>query len=230
MGRRQIPVPQALERALDTALDKALGTERPLVLAYLERLRARHPGATPAEIVVLLEKHYRAAVVAIGAASGSAAAVPAIGTAATVATAGAEIAAFVSATGMYVLALAELHRIPVSDPQIRRALVLGTLVGAAGTPALADVGAGGGAWAHVINRPDREGAVAALNNRLGRLLLTRFGTRQGALAVGRALPMGVGAGIGAVGNAALARGAIAAARRAFGAAPRSFGPRIIDLG
>jgi hypothetical protein len=61
------------------------------------------------------------------------------------------------------------------------------------------------------------------------LLLTRFGTRQGALLLGRALPLGIGAGIGAAGNAALARAAISTAREAFGPPPHEFPPRVIDV-
>jgi hypothetical protein len=60
------------------------------------------------------------------------------------------------------------------------------------------------------------------------MMLTRFGARQGALLFGRALPLGIGAGIGAVGNAALARVAITSARRAFGPPPREFPPRVVD--
>ena len=37
--------------------------------------------------------------------------------------------AFVSATALYVLALAELHGVPVSDPEVRRVLVVSVLFG-----------------------------------------------------------------------------------------------------
>ena len=229
MPKRRIPVPAAAERALDTALDKALAVQRPVVLAYLDRVRASKPHATPAEVVELLERRYVAAVIGIGAASGGVAAVPGVGTMTSVAAGAAEITAFVSATGMYVLALAELHSVPVSDPQIRRALVLGVLVGSAGQAAIEGAEGSSAHWAQVLNRPDAKGRIAGVNTRLARLLVTRFGARQGALLLGRALPLGVGAGIGAVGNAALARAAIASARRAFGPAPSRFPPRVVDV-
>jgi hypothetical protein len=41
--------------------------------------------------------------------------------------------------------------------------------------------------------------------------------------------MGIGAGIGAAGNAALARASIAAARRVFGPPPEQFPARIVDV-
>jgi hypothetical protein len=228
--RRSIPVPEPVERALDAALDKALAIQRPVVQSYLARTHDRRPDASPAEVVEQLERRYRAAVVGIGAASGGAAALPGVGTAASVATGAAEIAAFVGATAMYVLALAELHGIPVSDPEVRRALVLAALVGEAGTIAIDGTAVeAGSTWAQVLGRRATKESLGGLNGRLGKLLLTRFGARQGALLVGRAVPFGIGAGIGAAGNAALARGVIRAARRTFGPPPKRFRGRVIDV-
>lgn len=230
--RRRVPVPPAVERrveaALDVALDKALLVQRPAVLAYLDRVRRTHPEYTPAELVRQLERRYLTAVVGIGGASGAAAAMPGVGTGASLASGAAEITAFVSATAMYVLALAELHGVRVSNPEVRRALVLAVLLGEPGV-AEAERVAGDGHWAQLLARGTSKDKVAGLNGHLGRLLLTRFGARQGALLFGRALPLGIGAGVGAVGNAALARAAITASRKAFGPAPKSFPPRVIDV-
>jgi hypothetical protein len=228
--RRRVPVPAPVERALDAALDKALAMERPLVLGYLDRVRRRHPEMTPADLVRQLERRYLAAVVGIGGASGAAAAVPGAGTAAAVASAAAEITAFVSATALFVLALAELHGLPVSDPEIRRALVMSVLVGESGLAALEGATAGEAHWAQVIARATPRERIGGINAHLGTLLLRRFGPRQGVLLVGRALPLGVGVAIGVGGNAALGRTAIAVARRAFGPAPPTFPPRVIDAG
>jgi hypothetical protein len=227
-ARRRVPVPTGVERALDVALDKALAIQRPAVQAYLNRVRRKHPDMTPADLVQQLERRYLAAVVGIGGASGAAAAVPGTGTAASIASGAAEITAFVSASAMYVLALAELHGVPVSDPEIRRALVVSVLVGESGVAAVE------GAvhethWAHVLTRSTPREKIAGVNSQLARLLLRRVGTRQGALALGRALPLGVGAVIGAGGNAALARAAISAARKAFGPPPKRFPPRVVDV-
>jgi hypothetical protein len=226
--KRRIPVPPPVERALDAALDKALAIQRPVVLNYLDRVRRRRPDMTPADVVQQLERRYLAAVVGIGGASGAAAAVPGVGTATAVATGAAEITAFVSASAMFVLALAELHGLPVSDPEIRRALVVSVLVGETGVATLE--GAGRDAhWAQVIARSAPRDRITGINSQLTRLLLRRVGTRQGALLFGRALPLGVGAAIGAGGNAALARVAIKVARKAFGPPPDRFPPRVIDV-
>lgn len=227
--RLRIPVPPAVERALDTALDKALEIQRPVVQSYLARMRRSHPGMTPAEVVRQLERRYLATVVSIGGASGAAAAVPGVGTAATVASGAAEVTAFVSASTLFVLALAELHGIPLSDPEIRRALVLSVLVGETGIAAVEGAAVAEGHWAQVLTRSTSREKIAGINGYLGRMLLRRLGTRQGALLIGRALPLGIGAAIGAGGNAALARSAIAAARKAFGPPPKSFAPRVVDV-
>jgi hypothetical protein len=228
VGTKPTRVPASVERALDTALDKALAIQRPVVLAYLDRVRAKRPDATPAKVIEQLERRYLVAVVGIGGASGAAAALPGVGTGAALATGAVEIAGFVSATAMYVLAVAEVHGIPVSDPVVRRALVLAVLLGEGATAALEGAAGAAPHWAQVIGRATSREKIAGVNARLAHLVLARFGAKQGALLVGRALPLGIGAGIGAVGNAALARAAVATARRAFGPAPDTMPARVID--
>ena len=231
MPRRKasrIPVPSSVERALDAALDRALAIQRPVVVAYVDRVRARHPTASPAHVIDQLERRYRAAVIGTGAASGGAAALPGVGTTASLATGAAEIAAFVGATAMFVLAVAEVHGVPIVDPQVRRALVLTVLLGDLAEPVVEAAAKGAPHWAHVLGRTDRE-AIGGLNTRLAKILVGRFGARQGALVLGRAIPFGVGAGIGAAGNAALSRSAITAARKAFGPPPMRFGTRVVDV-
>lgn len=226
---RHLPVPRRVEAALDTALDRALAVQRPMILAHLERVRRKHPRDTPAELTERLEHQYLLAVVGIGGASGAAAAVPGVGTATSLASGAAEITAFVSATAMFVLALAELHGIAVSDPEVRRALVLSVLVGEGSAAAIAGAGAGEKHWAKVLSRSTGDkGKVSGINSQLGKMLLRRVGTRQGALLFGRALPLGIGAAIGAGGNAALGRGTIRSARKAFGPPPQAFPPRVVD--
>lgn len=228
MGKRKLYLPPQVERGLDVALDRALTIQRPVVVGYLDRVRARRPDATPAELIDLLERRYLTAVVGVGAAAGGAAAVPGVGTATAVASGVAEITAFVSATAMYVLAVAEVHGVPITDPEVRRALVLAVLLGEGATAALEGVAGESRHWAKVISRRGSGEKVAGINATLARLLVTRFGARQGALFLGRALPFGIGAGVGAAGNAALAKAAIKTARRAFGPPPDRLGPRVIE--
>ncbi|HEX9231206.1 MAG TPA: hypothetical protein VF869_04805 [Jatrophihabitantaceae bacterium] len=227
--RRAVALPGFVEDALDAALDKALRVQRPVVVAYLDRVRARRRDAGPADVIRLLERRYLAAVTAIGAASGGAAAVPGAGTGASLASAALEISAFTEATALFALAMAEVHDLRIDDPQVRRALVLAVLLGDTGVE-VAEIAAAdaGSRWAQVVARRAPEETIRRVNHALSRHFMTRFGSKQGALALGRALPLGIGAGIGAAGNVALGRGAISAARRMFGPPPTALPPRVID--
>jgi len=227
--RRSVPLPAYVEGMLDTALDKALRVQRPVIIAYLNRVRDRRRDATPAEVVRLLERRYLAAVTAVGAASGGAAAIPGAGTGASIASTALEVSAFVEATALFALAMAEVHGLRIDDPQVRRALVLAILLGDAGAEAAEIAAANAGSrWGQVLARRAPDETIKRVNHTLARHLVTRFGTKQGALALGRALPLGIGAGIGAAGNAALGRGAITAARRMFGSPPDRLPPRVVD--
>ncbi len=72
--------PSAAAKVLSQLLERSTRVQAPAVTAYVRRLRDKKPDATPAEIIDSLEKHYLAAVMASGAAVGSAAAFPGIGT------------------------------------------------------------------------------------------------------------------------------------------------------
>ena len=61
--------------------------------------------------------------------------------------------------------------------------------------------------------------LGPLNITLTRWFLKRFVIRQSVLALGRALPLGIGLVIGAVGNLVIARAVIRSAERAFGPPP-----------
>lgn len=72
-------------------------------------------------------------------------------------------------------------------------------------------------WGKLLAQGMPANKIKTVNRLLGRKLLTKFASRQGALVLGRALPFGIGAAIGASGNTALGYASVKAARRAFGA-------------
>ena len=80
----QLPAPPTdagmSARVLSQILEVSSRVQAPAVAAYVDKLRRSNPNATPADIVTKLEKQYLAAVMASGAAVGSAAAFPGIGT------------------------------------------------------------------------------------------------------------------------------------------------------
>src|SRR6185312_13934729 len=120
------------------------------------------------------------------------------------------------------LAVAEVHALPTDDPERRRALVLGVVVGAGGQAVLRKVTGRSQDWAQEVTERLPLARLGALNNGLTRWFLKRFMVRQGALALGRALPLGIGLVIGAAGNLATARAVIRSAELAFGSAPASW--------
>jgi hypothetical protein len=214
--------PGAAARALSHILEGGARVQAPAVTAYVNRLREHNPNATPAEIIAKLEKHYLAAIMASGAAVGSAAAFPGIGTIAAMSAVAGETVVFLEATAVFALAVAEVHGIPTDHRERRRALVLAVLVGDEGKHAIADLlgtGRTSGAWladgAATVPLP----AVTQLNSRLLRFFVKKYTLKRGAIAFGKLLPVGIGAVIGGVGNRLMGKKIIEHARTAFGNPP-----------
>jgi hypothetical protein len=58
-----------------------------------------------------------------------------------------------------------------------------------------------------------------MNKTLGYRFVTKYGTKQGILVLGREVPFGIGAAIGGGGNYLIGQGSVRAARKAFGPPP-----------
>ncbi|HTN57681.1 MAG TPA: hypothetical protein VL043_05405, partial [Protaetiibacter sp.] len=114
---------------VDAILDRVMSVHRPAVLAHLRGIRAKYPDASPQQVLRILERRYLTTVTTSGAGVGVAAAVPAVGTAAALAISGAETVLFLESTALFAQSVAELHGIPVEDPDRARALVLAMVVG-----------------------------------------------------------------------------------------------------
>ncbi|MDN5857678.1 MAG: hypothetical protein L0H84_03565 [Pseudonocardia sp.] len=204
---------------LRSGLERALALQHPLVAGHIAAVRRKHPEATPADVIATLGRQYRIAVAMTGGAGGALAILPALGTVASLATAGAEAFAALDAAALYTLAVAEVHALPTEDAERRRALVLGVVVGQGGQAAVEKVTGRSRDWAQEVTDHLPLAVLGPLNNGLTRWFLKRFIVRQGVLAMGRALPLGIGLVIGALGNLATARAVIASAARAFGPPP-----------
>jgi hypothetical protein len=214
--------PSTAAKLLSGIIEGGARVQAPAVKAYVDRLRGQNHDATPADIVTKLEKHYLAAVMASGAAVGSAAAFPGIGTLAAMSAVAGETVVFLEATSVYVLAVAEVYGIPADHRERRRALVLAVLVGEDSKHAIADLigpGRTSGAWladgAATLPLP----TVSALNSRLLKYFVKRYTLKRGAIAFGKLLPVGIGAVVGGVGNRLMGRRIVANARKAFGPPP-----------
>ncbi|KUI30721.1 hypothetical protein [Mycobacterium sp. GA-2829] len=214
--------PGAAAKVLSQIIERSSRVQAPAVKAYVDRVRAGDRDASPAEVIAKLEKHYMAAVLASGAAVGSTAALPGIGTIAAMSAVAGETVVFMEATSLFVLAVAEVHGIPAQERERRRALVLSVLVGEDSNRAIADLlgrGRTGGAWisegAATLPLP----AVSQLNSRLLKYFVKRYTLKRGALAFGKVLPVGIGAVVGGIGNRMMGKRIIENARAAFGTPP-----------
>ena len=209
-------------RVLSQIIERSTRAQAPAVRAYVARLRRANPEASPAEIVTKLETRYLAAVMASGAAVGSAAAFPGIGTLAALSAVAGETLVFLEATAVFVLAVADVHGIPLEQRERRRALVLAVLVGEESKGAITDLigpSRTSGAWltegAEMIPLP----ALSQLNTRLMRYFVKRFTLKRSAMAFGKMLPVGIGAAVGGGGNRMMGKKIVNNARAAFGPAP-----------
>jgi hypothetical protein len=216
------------------ALDRVLSIQRPAVLAHLRSIRLRHPTATPAEIIRILERRYLAAVTTGGAAVGATAVVPGVGTGVTLALSGVETVGFLEATALFAQSVAEVHGVAVDDPDRARALVLTLMLGKEGVDLLAQLAAQAagrgparsGYWGEMVTKTLPRAAVGPVVDRLKTAFVHQFAARGGASWVGKALPFGVGAVIGGAGNNILGRRVLVGSRRAFGPPPLVLPPEL----
>jgi hypothetical protein len=161
------------------------------------------PGTIRPEKVKALTAAFARELGATGAAAGAAAAAPAVGTGATLLATSAELAWFTGRAGDLILTVAALHGRPDPTVDERRAWVLAVLI------------YGGSArdeFARALNQastgvtvagPDRKIPIASVqvaNRLMSKALMRRYGAKRGAAALGRLIPLGIGAAVGATAN------------------------------
>lgn len=221
---------------LAKGIDKVLSVQRPVVLAHIRGIRKSKPQATPAEVIRILERRYLAAVTTGGALVGASAAIPAVGTIASVALSTAETAGFLEASALFAQSVTEVHGFAVEDPVRARTLVMTMILGGAGSELveqLAGEVAGGAPtrtafWGELVTKNLPKSAMSKIAGRIRNHFLKRFAAREGVSIVGRAIPFGIGAVIGGAGNHFLGRRVVQSARTAFGPPPAQF-PLVIEV-
>lgn len=224
-GALEGPVPASSGRGqpiLDL-LDKAIGLQTPLVRKNIARARQRHPEATPAEVVRSLERMYVSALAGTGAAVGGAAAAPAVGTGIALALSAGEAFSSLELSTLFVLSVAEVHGVQLDEIERRRTLVMGVLLGQSGSTTIGKVAERTGQhWGRQLVSKVSPATLRQINRVLGKHFITKYGTKQGIIVLGRVAPFGIGAVIGGGANATVAALAVRSARRAFGPVPQSW--------
>ncbi|MDQ7806438.1 hypothetical protein Q5425_22080 [Amycolatopsis sp. A133] len=211
-------------------LDKAIGMQTPLVRKNIARARQRNPEATPAEVVRTLERMYVSALAGTGAAVGATAAAPAVGTGVALALSAGEAFSSLELSALFVLSVAEVHGVRLDEIERRRTLVMGILLGQSGSTTITGKVAErtGQHWARQLVGKVPTATLRQINSVLGKNFITKYGTKQGIIVLGRVVPFGIGAVIGGGANATVAALAVRAARRAFGPAPQSWPETALD--
>ncbi|GAB3163965.1 hypothetical protein GCM10027059_19190 [Myceligenerans halotolerans] len=213
---------------LDHLIDKAVTVPSAAIHRHVDKMRARNPYASPAEIITLLEKEYLRVIETTGGAVGAAAAIPAVGTATSAALSTSDVATFFASSAAFSLAVADVHGIATEDVPRRRALLLATVLGDKGAQDVENaVGGSGVAWGKVLLTSMPRTTLTRVNKALTHKFVQRQLAKQGSLVLGRILPFGIGAVVGWFGARALGHTVISQSRIAFGPPPDHF-PRVID--
>lgn len=213
------------KKVVQRTFDKALMVQAPLARKNVERLRRVHPHKSPAKMIKHLDRWYLSAVTTSGAAAGGAAVVPGAGVPAAMV----DVVAFLEATTFYVLSVAEIHGLHAEDFERRSLLVKAVLVGDSAVGVLEKVvGRTGKHWGKQIVKRIPMAAVNRANKVLGPRFVTKYGTKQGILVLGKQVPLGIGALLGGGGNHLVGRGIIKSTRKILGDVanewPEQWGP------
>ncbi len=181
------------------ALGAAMSTREPAIRAHVERLRARHPDATPDELARELIRATRRRVAATGAASGAAAIAPGLGTLVALGTAGSQALFALEQETELVLGVALVygHELGGSDERLLEALLVVGIAGGAVKLREDVLVAGGQRIAlHTFRRFPQRVMAETGGHLLSRILARLAGTRA-ASSVLRVAPLAIGVAIGA---------------------------------
>lgn len=213
------PVSAHLKQVIQKTFDQALEVQYPLAIANVERLRRVNPDMSPRELIKHINKYYLASIAVTGVGAGATAAVPngVVQTPAAIA----DMAANMEASIFYALSVMEVYGISVEDIERRRLLVFSVMLGGSASanvignfvPRLAPH------WGKMAAKSVPLNAIRAANKVLGRNFITRYGTKQGIIVLGKQAPLMVGAAVGGLANCGMGYFVIRSAESIFGKPP-----------
>ena len=223
-------------RMLIKSLDTAMGWQTSLITGYVQQLHARNPRETPAQIQGRIDDHFLALVTGSGGAAGGAAVIPGVGFVTGLGAVALESVVFLEIAAWHTLASASLRGIDIGEVERRRSLVLVTLMGASGTALVA---------AAMGDEPLRKRAPAkdpaasliarlgipqlrGLNKALIKQAQKRIAKSARLAVIGKLMPMGIGAVVGAGANRKIGKTLLERARLALGPIPATW-PETFEL-
>lgn len=207
---------------LKAGLNKALDSQQPVAVANVARLRRVHPDKSPAELIAYMNKWYIGSVSATGVGAGAAAVVP--NGFVQVPAALADLLTYLEASVLYTLSVAEIHRVDLEDIERRRLLVTGVLAGSSASTQVLEkvIGRAAPYWGKKVVQAIPMTAIDAANKMLGPRFITKWGSKQGILVLGKQVPLMIGAAIGGGGNGLFGWFVVKSARKILGPAPESW--------
>ena len=208
-------------------LTRAVTVQRPLVLAHLRRLRKAHPTLSNAQLVSELDKDFVRAMTGGGALIGMTAAVPGVGTVASLGFSAVATGGFLEISALYAQSVAELSGISTENTEKAKVLVMGVMLGKEGRHLLGELsdqasGKGSGPFSTLVPMnvsAQSSGLTGIIIAQIKRRFVRRFFVRQGTSMMARAVPFGIGAVVGGLANRAVAKRIVTTAREAFGEIP-----------
>ena len=211
--------PDAVAKSLMSGIDTATNARWEAAVVRAAAL----PGDIRPEKIRALSASFARELGTVGAAAGMAAATPLVGTGATLMAATVELSWFTARAGDLILTIAALHGRPAPTVEERKAWVLAVLIfGSTARQGLTGVVNALGAGLSEVS-PNKLSLVTlrAANSAMSRLVVRRYGARRGAIALGTAMPLGIGAVIGAGANVVAIRKLAAQADSFFSRLPYS---------
>lgn len=210
------------QRSRELLLGGGLRWQEPVVDRYLRRLRDAHAHESDEELSARAERHYLGLVTASGITVGLISVVPGVGTVLGLLASGVEAVFFLEVSAGFAVANADLRGREIADPRARRDLVFAVVLGESGTePAGRDVRGSARDWPGWV--ADRIPGLRNLDDSFAKRFFVRFAAKRAVLVFGRALPVGLGAVIGGVGNLALGRAVVSRAQRSIAPGPGTAG-------
>lgn len=205
-----------LAKQVPQLFDLAVARQSTIIESYVARVRRGAGGRNPSEVIAALNRQYLLNVTVAGASAGAAAVAPGVGTVGAAGLNIAEIGWFLESTVLYVMATATVHGVRVDDPERRRALLGIAILGqSAAKGVLKGTGKTAPHLAKQIITKIPMSQINAINGVLGPRFVTKWGTKQGILVLGREIPLGIGAAIGGSANLGLAYATIKSTSKLF---------------
>ncbi|WP_216901179.1 hypothetical protein [Nocardia alni] len=217
------------QRSRELLLGGGLRWQGPVVEGYVRRLRDAHTHESAEELSVRAERHYLALVTASGTTVGLISAVPGVGTVIGLLASGVEAVFFLEVSAGFAVANADLRGAEIVDSRARRDLVFAVVLGESGAElGERDVRGTARDWPGWV--ANRIPGLRNMDDSFVKRFIVRFAAKRAVLVFGRALPVGLGAVIGGVGNLALGRAVVARAHHAVGSVPDAESARPIPAG